>query len=134
MQYRAWEKHDLVLLRHNALIVACAHIPLVPARIVEPQLSAFKLARFAMEKVDKRQSARCNQVLRVVTVRAEKVAVIAGRDLSLRVRNGKLLNPKLIQHPGQHATDSVQYYCLMPSQIQKHPRAPMVVVDRSRLS
>src|ERR1700745_2986750 len=49
MQQFAGEENDLVLLRHDGLIAAFAHIDTVfQERIMDAQLSAFELARFAL--------------------------------------------------------------------------------------
>src|SRR5271155_993748 len=84
-----------------------------------------------MEKVNERDPARRDRFLRVVAVCAEKVTIIAGRDLSFHARNRKLLDPKLVQYSWQHPSNSLQDYSLMLSQIREHPRAPMVVIDHT---
>lgn len=127
MQQRAREKHDLILLRHDPLIASSADSPLRSAvRIVKEQFPALKLARLAMEEVNERDSAGRDHFIGVIAVRAEEVPVIAGRDLSFRVPNRKLFDPKLVQHSRQHATDSVEDDCLVLSQIHEHPRAAMI--------
>ena len=87
-----------------------------------------------MEKVNERQAARRNHFLRIIAVRAEKVAVIASRDLSLHVRDRELFHSELIQNPWQHAPDPFQNDFLMLSQIHQHPRAAVAIVDHSRIS
>ncbi len=59
---------------------------------MKAQFPAFKLARLAMEKVNERNAARRDRFLRVIAVRAEKIAVIAGRDLRLHVRDRKFFD------------------------------------------
>jgi hypothetical protein len=107
---------------------------LASMRVVKAQLAAFKLARLAVEKINERKPTGRDLFLRVVRVRSEKVAVTAGRDLSLRVSDRKFLDPELIQHSWQYSTDTLQNDALMFSQIHEHARAAMVVVRNSRVS
>src|SRR5580692_1412427 len=118
MQRRAREENDLVLLRHDRLVAPRAKrvAALLPC-IMQPQLSALEPARFAMEKVHERHPSRCDPLLRVITMGMEKVSVIAGGDLHLRPRNGKLLDPKFFQHLWQHRPDSIQDHRLVRSQL-----------------
>jgi len=135
MQQRAREKHDLVLLRHNALIAAGTDLqPTFPLRIVQAQLPALKLPRFAGKKVNEGDPPRRDDFFRVITMRPEKVPVIAGCNLSFNLCDRELLHPKLIQHSRQHAPDSVKNNFLMLSQIHQHPRTAMVVIDHSGFS
>jgi len=124
----------LIRLWHDRLVAARADMPLAPTRIVKAQFPAFKLAWLTMEEVNERDAARRDRFLRVVAMRAEKVAVIADRDLSLHVRDRKLFDPELLQHPRQHPSDALQDDLLMLSQVHEHPRAPMVIIDHSRIS
>jgi hypothetical protein len=101
---------------------------------VETQLPAFELAWLAMEKVNECHLARRDRFLRVIAVRAEKVPVIAGCDLSFHVSDGELFDPELIQHSGQHAPNSLQNDFLMPSHIHEHLRTPMAGIDDTRVS
>ncbi len=65
-------------------------------RIVEEQFPALELARLAMEEVNERDSAGRDHFIRIIAVRAEEVTVIAGRDLSFRMCDRKLFDPKLV--------------------------------------
>ena len=68
-----------------------------------------------MEKINKRNAARCDRFLGIVAVFAKEITVIAGRNLGLDVRHGKLFDPELIQHSWQHTPDSLQDDFLVPS-------------------
>src|SRR5260370_30984306 len=107
---------------------------LVSSHVVKTQLPALKPARLAVEKINERKLARRDQFLRVIAVRAEKIAIVARRYLSLHLRHRKLLHPKLIQHPRQHSPNSLQNEVLMLSQIHEHAGAAMAVVCHSRIS
>lgn len=124
MQHRAREKHNLVLLRHDAVVTA-GH---VGRRVVKSQLSATEWPRLAMEKVNERHPARCDYFLSVVAVCAEKVSVVARRDLSFRMHYWKLLDPQLFQNQRQGTPDSFEDNFLMFSQLEKHARTSMVVI------
>jgi hypothetical protein len=56
MQHGTGKKHDLVLTGRNALEAAAIDLPVAhPVRIVQLQVAAFELARFAMKKVYERE-------------------------------------------------------------------------------
>ena len=106
MQRRAREKYDLVLLWPDRLITAgLTGLSPSSARVVETQLSAIELARFAMEKIDEGQAPGSDSFLRIITVSVEEVSIIAGGDLHLGSRYRKLFHPKLFQHPRQTPTE-----------------------------
>src|SRR5258708_5219496 len=118
MRYRAWEKYNLVLLRHNGLIAA-----LVSAgRVIQTQLASFEWTRLSVKEVDKCNAPRSDRLLRIVAVNAKEIPIIAGGDLRLDMRDGKLLDSQLIQYSWKHTPDSFQNDSLMLSQIHEHSR------------
>src|SRR3954451_212304 len=102
MQQLAGKENNLVLLRNDGLVTAIAYIHVAfQARIVDLQLSAFELARFAMEEIHKRQVARSHPFTGVITVEVKKVSVIAGSDLRLDAADGEFFHFELFQNLGQ---------------------------------
>ena len=109
MQYRAREKYDLVLLRHDSLVASAPFA----GRVVQMQLATLKGTWLPMEKVNECNTARRDCFLSIIAVRSEKITVIAGRNLSLHIRDRKFLDSELIQHPRQHTPNSFQNDFLM---------------------
>src|ERR1700674_4487105 len=134
VQSRTREKHDLVLLWNDRLITPLAEWMFAFSRIVKPQLSAFELPGFPVEKVDEGHAAGSDLLLRIVTMRAEKIPVIAGSYLNLSSRNRKLLDLKFFEHSRQDGADPVHNDLFLRSQFHQHARTAMAVVNRSRLS
>src|SRR5579871_3723840 len=99
MQQFAWEKYNLVLLWNDRLEAALADVDaFFQPRIMNPQFPTFELPRFAMKEVDKRQMARASLLAAVVCVKAEEVAVVAGRHLRLDLGDREFFHAKFIQH------------------------------------
>ncbi len=134
VQCRAREKYDLVLLRHNGLVAVGDRPISTLLRIVQPQFSAFKLARFSMEKVDERHLPGSDYFLGIIGVHAEEISVIARRDLYLGPCNWKFFDPELFQNSGQYSPNTIQDNLLMRSQFHQHTGPPVAVVCDSRFS
>ena len=67
-------------------------------RIVKMQFAASKWTRLAMKEIDEGKVSGGNCFVRIIAVRAEKIAIVAGGDLSLGTSDGEFLHPELIEN------------------------------------
>ena len=101
---------------------------------MEVQFSTLELAWFAMEKIDECHPAGRDPLLCVIGVRTEEVAIIAGRDLHLRMTDRKLFHPQLLQHTRQHTPNPVQDNFLMRTHVHQDFRTAMAVIGDAWVS
>ena len=84
MQHLAGKEHNLVLLRNDGLVPACADVfPVLQAGIVDPQLSTFKAARFTLEEINECEISLRHPLAAVVAMKVEEITFITRRNLRL---------------------------------------------------